>query len=380
MSVSSQIRLDRLTQQQISSLEGYRQRWLTARNATNPADRPAAEQGVKLAYEAANLSPPEQIVWCESPIKIERARKDSWYRSDPGSSVKSKIVDDILARTLDAVQRRMPYHLYVTVASKLAFQPNLLASANGVNQAVLRAVSDIGWSLRDYAKAIELRVKGQGKSPYSTFDPSKWAQHESKDVLGIFDFLCHELGLKAETNCLEGLWLIAKNAGWVVPHERVCWISERNNILSIDANGRLHAANGPALQFPDGWCHYFWKGVPIPRWVIEQPELISSRSIERERNGIVRRCMIDIMTAERYIASGVPRRIGSDAVGTLWRRQWMPTDAWAAVEVVNGTPEPDGTRKHYFLQVPADLRTPTEAVAWTYGLSAERYGKLIHRT
>ena len=45
----------------------------------------------------------------------------------------------------------------------------------------------------------------------------------------------------------------------------------------------------------------------------------------------------------------------------------------AAVEVVNGTAEPDGTRKHYFLQVPPTVRSAREAVAWTYGLTEQRY-------
>jgi hypothetical protein len=380
MSASSQIKLDRLTPQQISSLETYRQRWLSVRNTVDRAGRPAAEQGIKLAYEAAGLSQPEHIFWCESPIEIERARKLSWYNLSPGANVKAQLVDDVLARALEAVQRRMPYYIYVTVASKLAFQPGLLASANSINQAILRAASGIGWSMRDFVKAMELRLKGKAKVPFLAFEASRWAQHESKDVLGVFDFLRGELGLEAETQCLAGLWQVALNTGWIMPHERVCWVSERNSILSIDANGRLHAANGPALQFSNGWSYYSWKGIPVPKWVIEQPEQITSRSIERERDSLVRRCMIDIMTAERYVVSGGPRRMGSDRVGTLWRRQWTPVDAWAAVEVVNGTPEPDGTHKHYFLQVPPDLRSPTEAVAWTYGLSAERYSALTQRT
>jgi hypothetical protein len=166
----------------------------------------------------------------------------------------------------------------------------------------------------------------------------------------------------------------------MVPHERVCWLSERPNILSIDDNGRLHAASGPALRYPDGWSYYSWKGVPVPQWVIDHPETITARSVERERNVHVKRCMIDIMTAERYIATGAPLKVATDKTGILWRREWNAFQAWAAVEVVNGTPEPDGSYKHYFLQVPPDMRTPTEAVAWTYGLSPERYAELVHRT
>jgi len=61
-----------------------------------------------------------------------------------------------------------------------------------------------------------------------------------------------------------------------------------------------------------------------------------------------------------------------DETGVLWRQRWR-WEAWAAVEVINGTPEVDGTRKRYFLQVPANMRTAREAVAWTYGLPEARY-------
>jgi hypothetical protein len=50
------------------------------------------------------------------------------------------------------------------------------------------------------------------------------------------------------------------------------------------------------------------------------------------------------------------------------------------MEVVNATPEPDGTHRHFFLQVPANLRTAREAVAWTYGMRAEAYVHLVQRT
>jgi len=43
------------------------------------------------------------------------------------------------------------------------------------------------------------------------------------------------------------------------------------------------------------------------------------------------------------------------------------------VEVHNSTPEPDGTRKTYYLRVPPTTRTAREAVAWTFGMSGTEY-------
>lgn len=46
------------------------------------------------------------------------------------------------------------------------------------------------------------------------------------------------------------------------------------------------------------------------------------------------------------------------------------------VEVVNATPEPDGTRRTYWLRVPPQTRTAKEGVAWTFGLDPADYQPL----
>lgn len=74
-----------------------------------------------------------------------------------------------------------------------------------------------------------------------------------------------------------------------------------------------------------------------------------------------------------------------DSTGRLWRidfkrlRLQTMGDLQIA-EVVNGTPEADGSRKTYWLRVPPWTKTSREAVAWTYGMSAEEYDGLCLRT
>ena len=67
--------------------------------------------------------------------------------------------------------------------------------------------------------------------------------------LGVYEYLHDVLAWQEPTQPMRGLWKIAKSAGWFVPHEHVCWISERPRILRTDARGRLHCPDGPALQF-----------------------------------------------------------------------------------------------------------------------------------
>ena len=98
------------------------------------------------------------------------------------------------------------------------------------------------------------------------------------------------------------------------------------------------AADGPAVGYPDGWSAYAWKGVLVPRWMIERPELVTVRTIGAAQDPQIRRCMIEILTPERFIAQGGAYRIAQDETGVLWRQRWR-WEAWAAVEVINGTPE-----------------------------------------
>jgi hypothetical protein len=202
--------------------------------------------------------------------------------------------------------------------------------------------------------------------------------------LAVYEYLREADNWTRETGPLVGLWLIAKNAGWIVPHEHVCWVSDRPDVVLSDSRGRLHCASGPALRYRDGWSVYAWKGLEVPAWMVEHPERITPARIDEIFEPFLRNTAIDIMTPERFIGTGEPRPISKDDTGVLWRKTWRWREAvigtWSAVEVENGTTGSDGSRKKYFLCVPSHLRTAREAVAWTYGLSAKQYGKLALRT
>lgn len=47
------------------------------------------------------------------------------------------------------------------------------------------------------------------------------------------------------------------------------------------------------------------------------------------------------------------------------------------VEVVNSTPEPDGSQKHYLLRVPPTMTDCQSAVAWTFGIEAHEYAVAV---
>ena len=45
--------------------------------------------------------------------------------------------------------------------------------------------------------------------------------------LGAYDYYRNVLGLRAETEILQGLIQLAQSVGWVQPHAKTCWLVER---------------------------------------------------------------------------------------------------------------------------------------------------------
>lgn len=370
--------VNELTQAQRAALVRYRARWAAIRRSTQPADRGAAEDGMRLAYESAGLKPPARFVWCESPIALSRLARAA-SRAD-GRNVKSIVVDNPHRQVMARMRRRICAAISLEVNKTVSPADELVAAAAELIAQFTGPAHD-GTSLltrirnsRPLSWSSVLDVLLGGGFREATAGPQELSW------LGTYEYFRTVLGLKEETAPLLGLLLVATNAGWLRPHERTCWLSERPNLLRGDPRDRLHNASGPALRFPDGWAVWAWKGAEIPSWIIERPERITLATIDRETDVRLRRCMIDIMTPARYVALGGAFRVAEDETGILWRRTWPAHDAWAAVEVINATPEQNGTRKHFFLQVPAHIRTARAAVAWTYGLRPRAYRRLTTRT
>ncbi len=360
-------------------IEAHRRRWSERRLSTARADRAAAAEGVALAYRAVGLARPETILWTDGPLELARAWSADRRSTATGANVRFALVD----RVRDQTARQLRRMLGPTVRRTLidAQRPILDTLDVEVARAIARRV-------RVAPSGILARIRPLLTLLVNFAHPgARWGGfvRGSVNPFGLTwlwppRFLFDCCGLAEQTSHLRGHWLLATETGWMIPHERVCWLADRPSTLGVDARGRLHGAAGPALAYPDGLAHYAWKGIEVPRVLIEVPEAITVAAIDDEPDQILRRTMIDIITPRRFVEMGGAVKVGQDDTGILWRRSWWSGDSWAAVEVVNGSREPDGTRQRYFLQVPAEIETPRAAVAWTYGMREDEYRKLAVRT
>jgi hypothetical protein len=333
----------------------YADKWRAIAAATGPADRSAAEEGVRLAYRAAGLAAPDRIVWADSPLSGVDAVQELQH---PGRSVREEV------RTRPWADERRRVHdelgpggwtaLWSGTGALLWDSTRALAERirTGVVDALLEKAPE---GAADRA-AEETRIRG-------VLLDAVLGQHDAA-WLAAFD---------GRSDRLTGLARVAEHAGWWWPFENAVVICERPSRLHRDEAGRLDNGEGPALVFPDGFALYAWRGMPVPAEFLRELTALTPERIRDEENAELRRVMLEYYGYDRYLAESGAEPVHRDETGVLWRIALADDEDVVMVEVVNSTPEPDGSHRTYWLRVPPTTRTAKEGVAWTFGLDAAVY-------
>jgi hypothetical protein len=215
------------------------------------------------------------------------------------------------------------------------------------------------------------------------------------------DFFNREVGIEINRAYLE----LVESVGYYFCLRGLVVLTERPSKILRDERGRLHNPTGKAIEYPSGWGIYAIHGVRVDEDIILHPEQITAERVLKEPNVEIRRVMLDILGRPAFMAQlsaaglvevldqdmdslGFPRR--------LIRIQLPDDETIVAVDVLNSTLEPDGTRKPYFIFPEPTLKpalvladgtsrlidgaqaqelTCHNAVASTFGYYGHEYGK-----
>ena len=318
-----------LTPAQRARFPEFVSRWTDIGLCTAAADRPRAEAAIRAMYAAAKLSPPH-VVWCGSPLSQGLTR---------------------------AIVRTLPASVWASVGAS-------------VWDSVWDSVRDsVGASVRDSVRAsVRDSVRASvWDSVGASVNESAYGAHDA-GWLSFYSFFRDVLGLADQTAPLCGLLELAHSAGWALPHEKLCWVSERHNVLRRNELGRLHATDGPAVSYPDGWQIFAVNGTRIPGEWITDPKTLTPEAALGQSNVELRRAAVELLGWHKVLSNLPHRVIDADVnpqIGTLLSVDLpdAPNSRFIRVEC--------GTRRTFALPVPPEMTTAREANAWTYGLSKE---------
>ncbi|SEC02483.1 DUF6745 domain-containing protein [Streptomyces sp. TLI_105] len=350
-------------------------RWRAVAAATGPADRAAAEAGVRLAYRSAGLAEPERILWADSPLAAVTLLQGL---TDTGRSVRDEV------RTRPWAEERRRLHDALGPAGWAAHWQATGAPLWDLTRALVDRIRAAATEAFEETEAVEAAGAFERAEAVEEAERKGGEGAMEGDVrLVLLDAVLgqHDAAWLAAFDGhgvrLAGLSAVAEHAGWWWPYENAVVLCERPVELHRDEAGRLDRGDGPALAFRDGFALHAWRGMRVSAEFLAGLTDLTPERIRKEENAELRRVMLEYYGYDRYLAASGARHEHSDETGVLWRIELADDEDVVMVEVVNSTPEPDGTHRTYWLRVPPRTRTAREGVAWTFGLRPEEYEPLV---
>ncbi|MEY9928186.1 hypothetical protein ABH926_002820 [Catenulispora sp. GP43] len=328
--------------------------WRAIALSTEAADRQAAEEEVLRLYaEALPDAPPPEIIWCRSPLEAARLVLSDTARL--GAPARDRIRDLAWSRSRALLAERLGPREFGRVWQ---------ASCGQIAPLISTLITRI-------AAAVEEQAESEDSSERTALRIAL-----THAVHGPFDAAWLPLYEAAGMASGLGLGRMARSAGWWWPFENAVILTERPLALRLDDQDRLHRGDGPAVVWSDGFAVYSWRGTPLTEEFGKRLAATTPESIRAEENAELRRMMVEHYTPERFLRDSGAQPLQQDEAGKLWRIEMGDDESIVMVEVVNSSPEPDGTFNVYFLRVPPSTQTAKAGVAWTFGLTEDEYQPL----
>lgn len=325
-----------------AQMRPWAQKWIANAMSTKPmdaSDKAAMKEAVVGLYEAANLPPPKNIVFVPSPlvgnVTAGLAAAIWWLRH-------AETYAATYDATHEATDEGWVVHLSVKfLGAKAAFGISCVRRAHAMRSA---GNHWSGWA------AFLSFFRHVAKLDLPTYD--KWRHYESATIHG----------------------------SWRWMHPKFCIVSDRPCVLKMDAQNRPHCADGPSHEWRDGWKLYHWHGIRVPDHFVEERLQITPAQIKGEKNAEHRRILTEIYASIHgpgAIIQAMGARLISEDKNHGQPRRIYDVDGARYLHVVNGSLEPDGSRREFWLGAESDATTPHDAVAASYGRPAKKYREAV---
>jgi hypothetical protein len=248
--------------------------WLGVGLATGPADRAAAEQGVRLAYQATGLSPPGRVVWLGSPLAGTiaaamlwvsdltdhapdgswRALHDQlraslwvqptlglpqgsegvaaeWFGTPAGRQVQAQVAERVRLAVMDEVSTRLGSPAWETLSQVVenAVSEQLRELALPLHELIGQVLDPVVTPLlADEEEVAAWEFDGELPDPLQAVG----GQHDV-DWLTTAAALPQLVPGTLDAPGLDGLMQVARSAGWWWPFEHLVVLTERPGVCCV---------------------------------------------------------------------------------------------------------------------------------------------------
>jgi hypothetical protein len=296
-----------------------------------PPDRAGAESAINYLYKKVGLAPPKKIIWGGSPFAVaisdmSRAigvsdedalrtaldmqgrnvmlSKAAWKSAE---IISEKIEGEVFGYSaivpLRALRGAASRHLWHAIEEFWTIRDHFLPAVDGKReQRFKRAISRLG-----------------GPSIASYLDDAICTPYES-GMYSFYSYLCGITGAPQLKELMDVFLQLAGCGGWVIPYESLCLVSDKPLRMECNPTGDLHSLTGSALEFADGFAVHAVDGIVVPDFIVEEPQRITTRMIDNERNAALRRIMISRYQGNFFDDCGAQLE-AEDTLGRLYRKK-----------------------------------------------------------
>ena len=384
-------------------------KWIANAMSTAPADQTAMRSAMAGLYDAANLEPPTRGVFVKSPMTAAIAGSIAagvwWIRDNPGQHAElfGHVVSEaeLLAalRVACAVAMDRGMAMLRGEEPRLSWPPDATedATEDATWAATWDATRDATWAAtwaatRGATWAATRAATRDATEDATRADLSNWyvvgadmrrlAQAMGLDGFGLqcaahawrmwqggnqwsgydsyLSFFRHIASLDIDYSAWQHWEDLSLNSGPRIMHPDFCMVSDRPETLLVDDRNRPHCDTGPFCRWRDGTALYSVHGVRVPAWLIERPGDLTAAKIDAETNAEVRRIMLDRFGAARWLTESGAKVVDEAPAdhpllglrtARLLRRDVQDDEPILLVDLLNSTPEPDGSTKRYQIRV-----------------------------
>ncbi len=107
-----------------------------------------------------------------------------------------------------------------------------------------------------------------------------------------------------DTKILEKLKInedLVSSVGWTWWNKSILALSDRPKSIRRDDRGSLHCANGPSIEYRDGWALYHWHGQAIPEEWITKPGFLTAKIALEQENMDLRAAACEMLGWDKII-------------------------------------------------------------------------------
>lgn len=371
MEKNTRDRIDELTDEDRALMPVIVEKWIRKGVDVTPVDHAVVEDGMRRCYEMAGLEWHGRVVWAGSPL----------------TTVVSAVMASHILASVPEARTFSAAAIEEAVAGPL--KDPLLPPVIG--QAVGRPVGGVSMTAEMATRIGKAAAGAPVRSEWSRYIGGQWWA----GYAAWRDYY-YEIGLKIDKWHRHFAYLDANEAGWWWPHAEFVVVSERPVQLHRNVqNGtaQLHNPDGPAISWSDGRELYFWRGVRIPDWIVNDLNLAR---INSEANTEIRRCAIEAYGWDRYL-----EEMGVSAIsecpdvanpGQTLSLYALPNEHQVygtrvrLLVMKNASLDRDGQRRTFAETVPESFPVADGiplavcAAAWQFGVSPEIYASLGRAT